>query len=253
MPTISLVIPAFNEQDYLPALLDSVDVARAAYSGGVDEVEVVVANNSSTDRTAEIARSRGCLVASVAKPAIAASRNGGARIATGEIVAFVDADCTIHPETFNVIDRTMASTRAVAGATGARFSRWSLGIGLTTLLGETLFRIANLDIGVVFCRRSDWTAVGGYNEDLLCAEDVEFLVALKNLGKTRGQRFVRAKGARAVTSARKFDTRGEWHYFRMAPPTALYSMLFNRSALQKTVGAELINEYWYNVRRSSDG
>ncbi len=253
MPKISLVIPAFNEESYLPALLDSVDVARARYPGGDGQVEVIVANNSSTDRTAEIAQARGCRVASVAKPAIAASRNGGAHMATGGIVAFIDADCTIHPETFNVIDRTMASRRVVAGATGARFSRWSLGIGLTTLLGETLFRIANLDIGVVFCRRDDWAAVGGYNEDLLCAEDVEFLVALKNLGKKRGQRFVRVKGARAVTSARKFDTRGEWHYFRMGPPTALYAMLFDRPALQRKVGAELINEYWYDVRGTTDG
>lgn len=249
MPKISLVIPAFNEEMYLPALLDSVDVARANYSRGAGEVEVIVADNSSTDRTAEMARSRGCLVATVTKPAIAASRNGGARIAAGEIVAFIDADCTIHPETFNVIDRTLASPGAVAGATGARFDRASLGIALTTLIGELLFFVARLDIGVVFCRRADWEAVGGYNEELLCAEDVEFLVALKQLGRSRRQRFVRAKGAQATTSARKFDTRGDWHYFRMAPPTAIFAMLFNRAALQRQMGAERISDYWYDVRR----
>ncbi|MDQ6717411.1 MAG: glycosyltransferase, partial [Gemmatimonadota bacterium] len=185
----------------------------------------------------------------VTKPAIAASRNGGARVATGDIVAFVDADCTIHPETFNVIERTMARPDAVAGATSARFDRSSLGIWITTLIGETLFFFANLDIGVVFCRRADWKAVGGYNEELLCAEDVEFLVALKKLGKMRGQRFIRAKGARATTSARKFDARGDWHYFRMAPPTAVFSLLFNRRGLQRQMGAERIGEYWYDVRK----
>lgn len=250
MPKISLVIPAFNEEKYLPALLDSVDVARAHYSRGADEVEVIVADNSSTDGTAELARARGCRVAPVHKPAIAASRNGGARIATGEIVAFIDADCTIHPQTFNVIDRTLASPNVVAAATGARFDRASLGIGLTTLIGEVLFFVANLDIGVVFCRRADWKTVGGYNEELLCAEDVEFLVELKKLGKSRRQKFVRAKGARATTSARKFDTRGDWHYFRMAPPTAIFAMLFNRTALQRQMGAERISEYWYDVRKA---
>lgn len=249
MPRISLIIPAFNEEGYLPALLDSVDAARARYTCGVAEIEVIVADNSSTDRTAEIARSRGCVVASVAIPAIAASRNGGARIASGEVVAFVDADCTIHPETFNVIERTMSSPRAVVGATGARFSRSSVGIAVTTLIGETVFRLARFDIGVVFCRREDFTMIGGYNEDLLCAEDVEFIAALKKIGRRRGQRFVRAKGARAITSARKFDSRGDWHYFRMAPPSALYSMLFNRTALQRQVGASRISEYWYDVRR----
>lgn len=250
MPKISLIIPAFNEEKYLPTLLDSVDVARAHYSRGAGEVEVIVADNSSTDRTAGIARSRGCRVAKVSKPAIAASRNGGAEMASGEIVAFVDADCTLHPQTFNVIDATMASPKAIAGATGARFDRASVGIGLTTLIGEVVFLFANLDIGVVFCRHADWEKVGGYNEELLCAEDVEFLIALKKLGKSRGQRFVRARGARTTTSARKFDARGEWHYFTMAPPTAIYSMLFNRRALQRQVGAARISEYWYDVRKN---
>src|SRR6478672_7273663 len=162
MPRISLVIPAFNEEEFLPALLDSVDLARARYARGPREIEVIVADNSSTDLTASIARSRGCMVAHVDKPVIAASRNGGASIATGDIVAFVDADSTIHPETFNVIDETMSSPKVVAGATSARFSRTSLGIAATTLMGQIVFFLANLDIGVVFCRRDDWEAVGGY-------------------------------------------------------------------------------------------
>lgn len=249
IPRISLVIPAFNEESFLPALLDSVDAARAQYSHGASAVEVIVADNSSTDRTARIARARGCLVGPVTGRSIAASRNSGARMAAGEIIAFVDADCTIHPETFNAIELTMASDRVVAGATGAWFSRLSPGIAATTLIGMTIFLLANLDIGVVFCRRKDWEAVGGYDEELLCAEDVEFLTALKKLGKPRGQRFVRARSARAITSARKFDSRGDWHYFKMAPPTALYAMLFNRPALQRKMGAALISAYWYDDRK----
>jgi glycosyltransferase involved in cell wall biosynthesis len=251
MPRISLVIPAFNEERYLPALLDTVDAARARYSFGADEVEVIVADNSSTDRTAEIARSRGCLVAKVTKPAIAASRNGGARLASGSIVAFVDADCTIHPETFNAIERTMAAGNTVVGATGARFSRSSAGIALTMLVGEAMARIFGFDIGVVFCRRDDWEAVGGYNEQLLCAEDVEFIVALKQLGKKRGQRFTRAKGAKAITSARKFDSRGDWHYFTLAPPAAFYAIMFDRGSLHRIIGAAKIEEYWYDVRKNT--
>ena len=250
MPRISLTIPAFNEERYLPALLDSVDIARRNYSFGADEIEVVVADNSSTDRTAEIARSRGCLVASVSKPSIAGSRNGGAQIATGDILAFVDADCTIHPDTFNAIERTMASGRTVVGATGAKFNRTSLGIWLTMLVGETACRLIGFDIGVVFCRREDWAAIGGYNEKLLCAEDVEFIVALKDLGKKRGQRFARARGVKAITSARKFDIRGDWHYFTLAPPTAFFAIMFDRTSLQRIMGPAKIEEYWYDVRKA---
>ncbi len=50
---ISLVIPAWNEERYLPRLLDSVDAARARYRGGADRIEVIVADNASTDRTAD--------------------------------------------------------------------------------------------------------------------------------------------------------------------------------------------------------
>ena len=67
-PHISLIIPAYNEAELLPRLLDSVDTARAAYGG---TVEVIVADNASTDETAEIALQRGCRVARVEKRSIA--------------------------------------------------------------------------------------------------------------------------------------------------------------------------------------
>jgi len=46
----SIIIPAYNEERYLPRLLDSIDVARSSYSSGAAEVEVIVADNDSTDR-----------------------------------------------------------------------------------------------------------------------------------------------------------------------------------------------------------
>ena len=98
-PRFSLVVPAYNEERFLPQLLDSVDGARAAYAGGAGAVEVIVADNDSTDATAAVAAARGCRVASVAKRVIAAARNGGAAVARGEILCFVDADMRIHRQT----------------------------------------------------------------------------------------------------------------------------------------------------------
>ena len=77
----SVIIPAYNEERYLPRLLDSIEVARANYSGGRDQIEVVVADNASTDRTAEVASEHGARVVHVAKRRIGAARNGGARTA----------------------------------------------------------------------------------------------------------------------------------------------------------------------------
>src|SRR5256885_1803632 len=87
----SIIIPAYNEERYLPRLLESIDIARSNYSGGRDTVEVIVADNCSTDRTAEVAAHHGARVVPVAKRRIAAARNGGARAAAGEILCFIGA------------------------------------------------------------------------------------------------------------------------------------------------------------------
>ena len=76
----SLIIPAHNEQDYLPALLDTVEIARLHYKGGSNLIEVIVVNNASIDRTAEIASARGCLLVHEEKRVIAAVRNAGAAV-----------------------------------------------------------------------------------------------------------------------------------------------------------------------------
>ena len=130
LPRYSLIIPAYNEERLLGRLLDSADAARATYGCG-GAIEVIVANNASTDRTAAIAAPRGCRVILVERRIIAAVRNAGARAARGAVLAFVDADAQVHPETFLEIDRTLADPRVVAGATGARLERWSTGIALT--------------------------------------------------------------------------------------------------------------------------
>ena len=104
----SVIIPAHNEEKYLPRLLESIEVARSNYSGGADEIELIVANNQSTDRTAEVALAHGARVVNVEKRRIAAARNGGARAAGGEILCFIDADSALHPQTFDAIDRAIA-------------------------------------------------------------------------------------------------------------------------------------------------
>jgi glycosyltransferase involved in cell wall biosynthesis len=238
-----LVVPAFDEERLLPKLLDSVDAARGAYSRGPDAIEVVVADNASRDRTAEVARTRGCRVVHVEKRMIAAARNAGAGAATGEILGFIDADSRIHPDTFGVLDEVLASGRFVGGATGIRPERWSPGIAATWAVLSPIAWALRLDAGVVFCRRDDFDAVGGYPEDRLFAEDVAFLLRLRRLGRSRGQILARDTRAKAVTSARKFDEHGDWHYFRMMAHAG--PLLFRPSALVP----RWLTAYWYDRRR----
>jgi glycosyltransferase involved in cell wall biosynthesis len=187
-PHISLVIPAFNEAEYLPRLLDTVDAAKRNYRHGTDLIEVIVADNSSTDATPRIGRERGCHVQQVEKRRIAASRNGGAAAATGEIFAFADADFRIHPETCNYIDFVVAQPGYIGGATGLERERWSLGIAPTWHMILPPLWLFSMDGGVWFCRRSDFLEIGGYDETLHFAEDVAFLRKLKRLGVRRRPR-----------------------------------------------------------------
>lgn len=68
---ITLVVPARNEASLLPRLLDTVEDARRRYSRGREAIEVVVADNASTDGTDAIARDRGCRVVRVEERCIA--------------------------------------------------------------------------------------------------------------------------------------------------------------------------------------
>ena len=114
-PAISVIIPCYNEAELLPRLLTSIETARRAFSGGPDAVEVVVADNGSTDGTAGIAEASGYQVASSTIRRIGAVRNAGAAVARGAVVAFIDADSEIHPETFNVIAAFMDRADVVGG------------------------------------------------------------------------------------------------------------------------------------------
>jgi len=237
-----MVVPAYNEEACLPSLLETVRVARERYRGGPGAVETIVADNASTDATARIAREHGCRVAGVEKRVIAAARNGGAAIAQGEILSFIDADSRIHPETFNEIARVLATGRIVAGATGVRFDRWSAGLAATYLLALPLVWLARIDAGVVFCRRADFETIGGYDESRLYAEDVDFLWRLRRLGRSRGQRLMRVRTVKAVASTRKFDRYGDWHYFTRMPRLVV-SVLLGRPGSER-----FVRKYWYEDR-----
>ena len=243
MIEISLIIPAHNESKLLPRLLATVDEARRRFAGGADAVEVIVADNASTDGTGKVAARGGCVVVPVAKRLIAAARNGGARVAQGNLICFVDADMRIHPDTFNAVSAALGRSNVVAGATGVRLERWSVGIALTYAIVVPLVILTGIDTGVVFCRRADFDAVGGYDERRELAEDVAFLWALRRLGKSRGQRLIRLTAVKALVSMRKFDQHGDWHYFTKVMPLSVPALL------RPSARTNFAKRYWYNDDR----
>lgn len=195
-PEISFVVPAWNEEVRLPATLASL---RLAGESSGRRFEIVVADDGSTDRTAEIARSAGARVVPVAHRQIAATRNSGARAAAGELLFFVDADTLVPAE---VVRAALAALDggAVGGGSAVRFDATAPGWGrfLLALLVRS-FRAARLAAGCfVFCRRLEFEAVGGFDESLYASEEIPFSRALGRRG-----RFVVVREA-VITSGRKF-------------------------------------------------
>jgi glycosyltransferase involved in cell wall biosynthesis len=228
----------------LPRLLDTVAAARNRFAGGAERVEVIVADNGSTDSTAKIARERGCRVVPVQKRCIAAARNGGASAARGQVLAFCDADFRIHPDTFNFIAAVMRGSGYVGGGTGLTMERWSPGIVLTWWLVLPPLRLLGLDGGVWFCRRDDFVAVGGYDDSVQAGEDVGFLMKLRQLGRRRRPRqrlasrytarVLNCPAAVVINSSRKFDKYGDWHFLALMLKGLLW-LPFGRRRLDEQI------------------
>src|SRR5436190_23873955 len=89
---VSFVIPAWNEESVLGPTLEAVRVAARHLA---EPSEVIVADDSSTDQTAEIARQHGARVVTVQHRQISATRNAGAGAAQGDLLIFIDADTLV--------------------------------------------------------------------------------------------------------------------------------------------------------------
>ncbi len=240
---LSLVIPAWNEAARLPALLDSVRIARQRWHpDSADAVQVIVADNGSSDATAAIATAAGCEVVPVERRLIAAARNGGAAAASGDWLAFIDADSRLHPDCFVALAAALRNSRVVGGASGVTMERWSAGIALSYAMVLPIVWLSGFDTGLVFCRRADFVALGGYDERRPFAEDVDFLWRLYRLGRGRGQHLVRLRRVKSITSTRKFDRYGDWHYFTQLPRQG-WNLLRDRRAADA-----FVKRYWYDGR-----
>lgn len=196
--SLSFVVPAHNEERLLPATLQSLHQAAAACGIGY---EIIVADDASTDRTAQLAAGLGARVVPVQHRKISATRNSGARAATGDLLVFVDADTLINQDVLlRAID--VVANGAVGGGATVRFDGYlppyaRLLIPLLTGVMRSLRLAAGC---FVFCTRTAFEAAGGFDERLFGAEEIALSVALKKIG-----RFVIVRET-VMTSGRKLRT-----------------------------------------------
>ncbi len=183
---ISFIIPAYNEEALIGQTIDAIQSAMRAMTEEVDgrTHEIIVVNDASTDRTAEIARQRGARVIDVHKRQIAAVRNAGAKAAQGDVFIFVDADTLVPPI---VLRRALASLNegAVGGGAAVRFDRDVPAIARTlTVLLVSAMRAMRLAAGCfIFCRRDAFETVGGFDERFFASEEVWISRALDREGR----------------------------------------------------------------------
>jgi glycosyltransferase involved in cell wall biosynthesis len=201
---ISFVVPAYNEEKYIAATLASIH--EAARSVG-EPYEIVVANDASTDATAEIARAGGARVIDVANRQIAATRNAGARASTGDMLIFVDGDTQVNAP---LVAEAVAAMRAGAAGGGAPVrldpSPWWLNVLMWAII-VPMFRIVKWAAGCfVYCTREAFEGTGGFDEQYFAAEEIFFSRALKKQG-----RFVMLRGF-VVSSSRKLESHGFGHF-----------------------------------------
>ncbi|PWW08673.1 galactosyltransferase-like protein [Paenibacillus cellulosilyticus] len=211
---LSVIIPVHNEEKYIVGCLDSIQEASKAFTG---TIEVVVVLNRCEDRTEEIARSYNCVIVREDTKNLSVIRNAGVRAARGEWIVSIDADSRMSENMLAEVERLLSDGQTIGGGVGAiRMDRVSAGIicSLLIILLPLMLKYGNISVGMFWCRREDFLAIGGFNEQMLMTEDADFAKRLKKHGQKKGQRFGTIRNAQLCTSTRKFDTHGDWGLFK---------------------------------------
>lgn len=190
---ISIIIPTYNEEKAIGKTISDFKAKLTLPH------EIIVTDDKSTDRTAEVAgaaRADLVLVPEAKHVTIAANRNDGAKYARGEYLVFIDSDSTIaEPDAFfgRALSLFDADPKLVA-ITG-KLGVWS---ELETISDKIIYFIFNavhyvknnvLKMGEAsgkfqMMRRSAFDTVGGYREDLVTREDGDMFSRLAKIGRT---------------------------------------------------------------------
>ena len=213
----SIIIPAYNEQDYLKATLTILqeNMSQINLAG-----EIIVTDNNSSDRTAEIAGAHGAKVVFEKINQISRARNTGARAAQGRYLIFVDADTHVP---LALLQQALANleTGKIIGGGACVTGDIPPSLLLKPLLdfwNYISYRTRHAAGSFIYCLRDAFESVGGFSEAVYASEEIWLSRNLKKLGKKTGQQFSIIRQPPVITSMRKM------HWYS-TPRIYLYMLL----------------------------
>jgi glycosyltransferase involved in cell wall biosynthesis len=237
-PTLSVIIPAWNEEKVVGRAVDSLKRAAEVYAqerGGA--AEIIVVDNNSTDRTGPVAREHGATVVFEPVNNIGKARNCGARAARGKYLAFCDADNQVTGNLLVLIHDHLENPKIAGGGTWIEPERRNLKISSFYFVWGIYVRFSRVGVGMMHCRKADFDSFGGFDETIYAAEDVQLAYDLKKIGKPRSQKFELIKQGWIITSTRKID---------QTPLRVMIGKLMGFAfGLQKKIRSKEYCEHWY--------
>jgi len=239
---IAIVVPAFNEERLLAGSLAQIKTAAKVFAPLGWEWELIVCDNNSTDKTAEIARAAGARVVFEPINQIARARNAGAAAATGDWLIFVDADSHPSAELFADVAEAIQSGKYLGGSATMQLDEKYLVAGTVAFLWNLTSRWKKFFAGAfMFCEANAFRKLGGFGQEFFCAEEVDFGLRLKKMAKENGKRLAILHRHSLLTSARKMRLYSTREHLSM-----LFKIMFNsRRVMRSREQAHL----WYDGRR----
>lgn len=201
---LSIIVPAFNEEKFLPATMKAIHEAITVFNEAGWEWELIVCDNNSNDRTSEVAQELGAKIVFEPVNQIGRARNTGAAAACGDWLMFVDGDSEPNIDVFRKTLEHMCDERILAG--GCIMEQ-----DMDTPLLNTLTECWNwfsktmrwMAGSYIFVRADAFREVGGFDLKRFAGEEIVLSRALKRLAKERNQRLVIISEHRLRTSSRK--------------------------------------------------
>ena len=200
----SVIIPAYNEAEWLPITLAFLQRSMASFSM---PGEIIVVDNNSTDKTEQIAKRFNARVIFEPVNQISRARNAGARIAKGDYFIFLDADTRLSEGLIRNALIHLSHGRCCGGGASVSFSKAVPRIVRAALgLWNRCSKAFGIAAGCfIYCLRQGFEEAGGFSEKVYASEEIWFSRKLKSWGKKNGMRFHVLADPPIITSNRKLE------------------------------------------------